>query len=131
MKIKLIFYNSFSSTMKILNHINLCNKLLFINDEIYNDLRKRIYKISNMLKALRKSQLKKVELFKRLYNFTNLHPLIHQFTNLPIHQFTNPQLNNVQNRRTHIFLSTSNYSSNSCHISVGFMVEKKNTTQIF
>ena len=86
--------------MKILNHINLCNKLLFINDEIYNDLRKRIYKISNMLKALRKSQLKKVELFKRLYNFTNLpvhqsqftNSLIHQSTNPPIHQFTNPPI---------------------------------------
>ncbi|AOW18049.1 four helix bundle protein [Polaribacter vadi] len=48
---------AFSSTMEVLNHIILCNKLQFINDEIYLELRKRIYKISNMLNALRKSQL--------------------------------------------------------------------------
>lgn len=48
---------AFSSTMEVLNHIILCNKLKFMNDEVYNDLRKRIYKISNMLNALRKSQL--------------------------------------------------------------------------
>ncbi len=48
---------AFSSTMEVLNHIILCNKLQFINDEIYNDLRNKIYKISNMLNALRKAQL--------------------------------------------------------------------------
>lgn len=48
---------AFSSTMEVLNHIILCNKLDFITDEIYNDLRNRIYKISNMLNALRKAQL--------------------------------------------------------------------------
>ena len=48
---------AFSSTMEVLNHIILCNKLKFINDEVYTDLRKRIYKISKMLNALRKSQL--------------------------------------------------------------------------
>lgn len=51
---------AFSSTMEVLNHIILCKKLQFINDEVYNDLRNRIYKISNMLNALRKSQLKSV-----------------------------------------------------------------------
>lgn len=48
---------AFSSTMETLNHIILCNKLNFISDNIYNDLRNRIYKISNMLNALRKAQL--------------------------------------------------------------------------
>ena len=48
---------AFSSTMEVLNHIILCNKLDFITDEIYNDLRNRVYKISNMLNALRKAQL--------------------------------------------------------------------------
>lgn len=48
---------AFSSTMEVLNHIILCNKLGFISDDIYLNLRERIYKISNMLNALRKSQL--------------------------------------------------------------------------
>lgn len=48
---------AFSSTMEALNHIILCNKLNFISDNIYKDLRNRIYKISNMLNALRKAQL--------------------------------------------------------------------------
>ncbi|WP_299670448.1 four helix bundle protein [uncultured Polaribacter sp.] len=48
---------AFSSTMEVLNRIILCKKLEFINNEIYNDLRSRIYKISNMLNALRKAQL--------------------------------------------------------------------------
>jgi len=49
---------AFSSTMEVLNHIILCKKLQFINDEVNTDLRNRIYKISNMINALRKSQLK-------------------------------------------------------------------------
>lgn len=48
---------AFSSTMEVLNHIILCYKLKFINNEVYHNLRNRIYKISNMLNALRKSQL--------------------------------------------------------------------------
>ena len=48
---------AFSSTMEVLNHIILCNKLGFLSDEIYTSLREKIYKISNMLNALRKSQL--------------------------------------------------------------------------
>ena len=50
---------AFSSTMEVLNHIILCHKLQFMNEEIYNGLREKIYKISNMLNALRKAQLNK------------------------------------------------------------------------
>lgn len=35
----------------------LCKKLDFIDETTYNNIRQRIYKISNMLNALRKSQL--------------------------------------------------------------------------
>ncbi|OAD46349.1 four helix bundle protein [Polaribacter atrinae] len=48
---------AFSTTMEVLNHIILCHKLKFIDEIVYNDIRQRIYKISNMLNALRKSQL--------------------------------------------------------------------------
>ncbi|QTD36193.1 four helix bundle protein [Polaribacter batillariae] len=48
---------AFSTTMEVLNHIILCYKLKFIDETTYNDIRQRIYKISNMLNALRKSQL--------------------------------------------------------------------------
>jgi hypothetical protein len=42
------------------NYLNISKELEFISDEEYLKLRERIYKISNMLNALRKSQLKKV-----------------------------------------------------------------------
>jgi hypothetical protein len=42
------------------NCLNISKELEFISDEEYLKLRERIYKISNMLSALRKSQLKKV-----------------------------------------------------------------------
>jgi len=48
---------AFSTTMEVLNHIILCKKLDFIDEITYNDVRQRIYKISNMFNALRKSQL--------------------------------------------------------------------------
>ena len=50
---------AFSTTMEVLNHLILSKELDFISDEQYLKLRERIYKISNMLNALRKSQLKK------------------------------------------------------------------------
>ncbi|MDC0177823.1 four helix bundle protein [Polaribacter sp.] len=50
----------FSTAMEVLNHIILSKELEYISEEEYLKLRERIYKISNMLNALRKSQLKKV-----------------------------------------------------------------------
>lgn len=48
---------AFSTTMEVLNHLIISKELEFISEEKYLELRKRIYKISNMLNALRKSQL--------------------------------------------------------------------------
>ena len=50
---------AFSTTMEVLNHIILSKELEFISEEQYLNLRERIYKISNMLNALRKAQLNK------------------------------------------------------------------------
>lgn len=50
---------AFSTTMEVLNHLVISKELEFISEEKYLELRKRIYKISNMLNALRKSQLSK------------------------------------------------------------------------
>lgn len=50
---------AFSTTMEVLNHIILSKELKFISEEKYLELRERIYKISNMLNALRKAQLNK------------------------------------------------------------------------
>jgi four helix bundle protein len=50
---------AFSTTKEVLNHLILSKELEFISEENYLQLRERIYKISNMLNALRKSQLKK------------------------------------------------------------------------
>ncbi|MBL4904981.1 MAG: four helix bundle protein [Flavobacteriaceae bacterium] len=49
---------AYSSTMEVLNHLILSKELNFISEEEYLKLRERIYKISNMLNALRKAQLK-------------------------------------------------------------------------
>ena len=49
---------AFSTTMEVLNHLIFSKELEFISEEGYLKLRERIYKISNMLNALRKSQLK-------------------------------------------------------------------------
>ncbi len=49
---------AYSSLMEVLNHLVLSKELGFLKEENYNDLRKEIYKISNMLNALRKAQLK-------------------------------------------------------------------------
>ncbi len=48
---------SYSTIMEVLNHLILSRELSFITEEDYMSLRKQIYKISNMLNALRKSQL--------------------------------------------------------------------------
>ena len=44
--------------MEVLNHLIVSKELAFIFEDDYLKLRERIYKISNMLNALRKSQLK-------------------------------------------------------------------------
>jgi four helix bundle protein len=44
--------------MEVLNQLMISKELNFINDRDYLEIRKHIYKISNMLNALRKSQLK-------------------------------------------------------------------------
>ena len=49
---------AYSSTMEVLNQLMISKELNFINDKDYLEIRKQIYKISNMLNALRKSQLK-------------------------------------------------------------------------
>ncbi|MGB1042914.1 MAG: four helix bundle protein [Tenacibaculum sp.] len=48
---------SFSSIMEVLNQLIIAKELGFISEEKYNNLRKDIYKITNMLNALRKAQL--------------------------------------------------------------------------
>lgn len=48
---------AFSSTMEVLNHLIIPKELNFITKEKYFELRDKIYKISNMLNALRKAQL--------------------------------------------------------------------------
>ena len=50
---------AYSTTMEVLNHIILSEELEFISEENYLELRKKNYKISNMLNALRKAQLNK------------------------------------------------------------------------
>ncbi|MGK0412050.1 MAG: four helix bundle protein [Polaribacter sp.] len=52
---------AFSTTMEVLNHLIVSKELEFISEEDYLKLRERIYKISNMLNALRKSQLKTIK----------------------------------------------------------------------
>jgi len=51
---------AFSTTMEVLNHLVISKELKFIPEKEYLELRERIYKISNMLNALRKAQLKRV-----------------------------------------------------------------------
>ncbi|WP_299059039.1 four helix bundle protein [uncultured Polaribacter sp.] len=51
---------AFSKTMEVLNHLILSKELEFISEKEYLKLREQIYKISNMLNALRNSQIKKV-----------------------------------------------------------------------
>ena len=48
---------AYGTTMEVLNHIILSKELEFISEENYLELREKIYKISNMLNALRKAQL--------------------------------------------------------------------------
>ena len=50
---------AFSSTMEVLNHLIVSKELGFVSEEKYSELRNSIYKISNMLNALRKAQLNK------------------------------------------------------------------------
>lgn len=49
---------AYSSTMEILNQLIISKELNFIDEKNYLETREHIYKISNMLNALRKSQLK-------------------------------------------------------------------------
>jgi len=49
---------AFSSLMEVLNQLILSKELNFISENDYKKLRESISKISNMLNALRKSQLK-------------------------------------------------------------------------
>lgn len=49
---------SFSSAMELLNQIIICKELDFISEKEYNSIRFKIEKITNMLNALRNSQLK-------------------------------------------------------------------------
>jgi len=49
---------AFSSLMEVLNQLIISKELNFINEDNYIGLREYISKISNMLNALRKSQLK-------------------------------------------------------------------------
>lgn len=55
---------AFSTTMEVLNHLIVSKELEFISEEDYLKSRERIYKISNMLNALRKSQLKTIKRIK-------------------------------------------------------------------
>ncbi|MHC9089356.1 four helix bundle protein [Tenacibaculum mesophilum] len=48
---------AYSSTMEILSQLIVSRDLNFLNEEDYLKLRNTIYKISNMLNSLRKSQL--------------------------------------------------------------------------
>jgi four helix bundle protein len=50
---------AFSSSMEVLNQLIISKELLFISNKDYNLARVKIEKISNMLNALRKSQLSK------------------------------------------------------------------------
>ena len=49
---------AYSSTMEVLNQLIIAKELEFITEENYLEIRTQIYKISNMLNALRKSQQK-------------------------------------------------------------------------
>ena len=49
---------SYSSTMEVLNQIIISKELEFISEDKYNNIREQIYKISNMLNALKRAQLK-------------------------------------------------------------------------
>lgn len=48
---------SFSSAMEVLNQIIIVKELKYISEENYLEIRKKISKITNMLNALRKSQI--------------------------------------------------------------------------
>lgn len=48
---------AYSSTMEVLNHLIFSKELNYISIENYETLRADIYKVSNKLNALRKSQL--------------------------------------------------------------------------
>jgi len=47
--------------MECLNLLILANKLAYIEDEIYRELRKDLDEISNKINALKKSQLNKIK----------------------------------------------------------------------
>lgn len=48
---------AYSSTMEVLNQLIIAQELELVTDEVYTELRDRIYKITNMLNALKKAQL--------------------------------------------------------------------------
>ncbi|APF20136.1 four helix bundle protein [Caldithrix abyssi DSM 13497] len=45
--------------MEVLSHFYLALDLKYINEKIFNDLKLKIYEISNQLNSLRKSQINK------------------------------------------------------------------------
>ncbi len=51
---------AYTSTMEVLNQIILSMELNYISNNEYLDLRKDIYKITNMLNALRKVQISNI-----------------------------------------------------------------------
>ena len=50
---------SYSSLMEVLNLLMLATDLSFLEEEIYAQIRPKIYEISNKLNSLRKSQLRR------------------------------------------------------------------------
>lgn len=49
---------AYSSLMEVLNQLYISKDLNYITEEIFIELKKKIFEISNQLNALRKSQLK-------------------------------------------------------------------------
>lgn len=48
---------AFSSTMELLCQVEICKRLCFVNEDEHLNLRNAIFKVSNKINALRKSQL--------------------------------------------------------------------------
>lgn len=50
---------SFSSLMEVLSHLYIAGDLDYINDGVLKEMKNQIHTLSNMINALRKSQLKR------------------------------------------------------------------------
>ena len=55
---------AYSSLMEVLNQLYIANDLNYISSEIFSESKNKISEISNHLNALRKSQLKNIQLNK-------------------------------------------------------------------